>query len=157
MRPNLYLFTKDLTTCSQSAKNLQTTKASHTYTVSDSYIQKNHSTRSTEIDTGDSCDKITFPRKSLSRQQCHYRGGEGMIIPQPYSSVLFNGWRLAYTINCVRPTEYVFTYFVFSFGFFFLLPTDIVGGNGELVCNVSDGAMDNDEERRPHLHQPQLI
>lgn len=39
----------------------------------------------------------------------------------------------------------------------FLLPTDIVGGNGELVCNVSDGAMDNDEECRPHLHQPQLI
>lgn len=45
----------------------------------------------------------------------------------------------------------------FSFGFFFLLPTDIVGGNGELVCNVSDGTMDNDEECRPHLHQPQLI
>lgn len=71
--------------------------------------------------------------------------------------MLFNGWRLAYTINCVRPTEYVFTYFVFSFGFFFLLPTDIVGGNGELVCNVSDGALDNDEECRPHFHLPQLI
>lgn len=45
----------------------------------------------------------------------------------------------------------------FPLDFFFLLPTDIVGGNGELVCNVSDGAMDNDEECRPHLHQPQLI
>lgn len=30
----------------------------------------------------------------------------------------------------------------FPLDFFFLLPTDIVGGNGELVCNVSDGAMD---------------
>lgn len=45
----------------------------------------------------------------------------------------------------------------FPLDFCFLLPTDIVGGNGELVCNVSDGAMDNDEECRPHLHQPQLI
>lgn len=45
----------------------------------------------------------------------------------------------------------------FPLDFFFLLPTDIVGGNGELVSNVSDGTMDNDEECRPHLHQPQLI
>lgn len=45
----------------------------------------------------------------------------------------------------------------FPLDFFFLLPTDIVGGNGELVCNVSDGALDNDEECHPHFHLPQLI
>lgn len=50
MRPNLYLFTKDLTTCFQSAKNLQTTKASHTYTVSDSQIQQYTYRRITQLE-----------------------------------------------------------------------------------------------------------
>lgn len=71
--------------------------------------------------------------------------------------MLFNGQRLAYTINCVKPTEYVYLFCFFSLFFSFLLPTDLVGGNGELVCNVSGGAMNNDEECRPHFHQPQLI